>query len=315
MNEISVPTSKGSFDIPANFVRLFEYRYGYGGFGRLLESLVSDERPSCAAIGRDFGVTAAAVYEWIGRLRRYGVPIQRRKTVKDIASMDRAELMSTWGEVFNRKYGPDALDRLVRMLDKNCMTMADIGKEFGVTRERVRQWRVRLARFKPGWSLASHHRRKMCTWQRATAKPFPGKLASIAEAIRERGMTPKLYIYRSGLYLKVSGRAIVINGMRCHPARSRRAWDFNKSRTQYWHFTARYRSPELTHLFICGDPIEAIYVVPDAIIKPFGESIFIPTGDRTARNISKNRFDWEQYREAWHLLERPKREELAAIVA
>lgn len=43
---------------------------------------------------------------------------------------------------FNDRYGAGAHERLLSRLAHPCTTFAQIAKEFGVTRERVRQWQL-----------------------------------------------------------------------------------------------------------------------------------------------------------------------------
>ena len=46
---------------------------------------------------------------------------------------------------FDDRYGRDAHARLLERLDRPCVSFADIAAEFGVSRERVRQWRLQWA--------------------------------------------------------------------------------------------------------------------------------------------------------------------------
>jgi hypothetical protein len=46
---------------------------------------------------------------------------------------------------FDDRYGRDAHARLLERLDRPCVSFADIAAEFGVSRERVRQWRQQWA--------------------------------------------------------------------------------------------------------------------------------------------------------------------------
>jgi len=42
--------------------------------------------------------------------------------------------------IFDDRYGEGAFDRLLKLLGQPCLSFAAIGDQFGVTRERVRQW-------------------------------------------------------------------------------------------------------------------------------------------------------------------------------
>ena len=66
--------------------------------------------------------------------------------------------MSQVQTFFNERYGREAYDRLLALFDKPCVTYAQIADEFGVSRERVRQWHLAMA---PG-SPRGHERRRLC---------------------------------------------------------------------------------------------------------------------------------------------------------
>lgn len=61
-------------------------------------------------------------------------------------------------EVFEDRYGVAAYSRLLALFDEPCTSFADIAAQFGVTRERVRQWHLE---FRPG-APRGHQRRRLC---------------------------------------------------------------------------------------------------------------------------------------------------------
>jgi hypothetical protein len=63
-----------------------------------------------------------------------------------------------WRDLFEERYGDGALDDLIRMLAQPCVTFAAIAEEFGVTRERVRQWHLQLMPEAP----RGHERQRLC---------------------------------------------------------------------------------------------------------------------------------------------------------
>jgi hypothetical protein len=74
--------------------------------------------------------------------------------------------MRPWEQLFDDRYGEGAFRRLTGMLDQPCLTFATIGAEFGVTRERVRQWHGQLHPDAAG----GHERKRRCVmWQRRRA--------------------------------------------------------------------------------------------------------------------------------------------------
>ena len=50
-----------------------------------------------------------------------------------------------WMNLFEDRYGTGSYQRLMGMFDRPCVTFAEIAGQFGVSRERVRQWHRRAA--------------------------------------------------------------------------------------------------------------------------------------------------------------------------
>ena len=65
--------------------------------------------------------------------------------------------------LFDDRYGVGALQRLLNQLQQPCVTFAQIAADFGVTRERVRQWQ---ALYRPD-APTGRERRRMCQLQNA----------------------------------------------------------------------------------------------------------------------------------------------------
>jgi hypothetical protein len=59
---------------------------------------------------------------------------------------------------FNDRYGADAYRSLLASLEKPCVSYAETAAQFGVTRERVRQWHLLLMPDAP----RGHQRRRLC---------------------------------------------------------------------------------------------------------------------------------------------------------
>jgi hypothetical protein len=60
---------------------------------------------------------------------------------------------------FEDRYGLGAFDRLRALLAQPCVTFAEIAEQFGVTRERVRQWHLELMPEAP----RGHARKRLCS--------------------------------------------------------------------------------------------------------------------------------------------------------
>lgn len=68
--------------------------------------------------------------------------------------------------LFDDRYGTGAHQRLLERLAQPCASFAEIAEEFGVTRERVRQWH---AEYLPG-APKGQARRRLCMLQQARRK-------------------------------------------------------------------------------------------------------------------------------------------------
>ena len=63
-----------------------------------------------------------------------------------------------WMSLFEDRYGAGAYARLMEMFDRPCVTFAEIAGQFGVSRERVRQWHRQLLPDAP----RGHARKRLC---------------------------------------------------------------------------------------------------------------------------------------------------------
>ena len=77
-----------------------------------------------------------------------------------------------WPDLFEDRYGAGAYERLTELLDQPCTTFAEIATHFGVTRERVRQWHIRLRPDGP----RGHARQHLCWLQQQKRALFADPL-------------------------------------------------------------------------------------------------------------------------------------------
>ena len=63
-----------------------------------------------------------------------------------------------WVSLFEDRYGIGSQERLLALLRQPCVTFARIARDFGVTRECVRQWHWRLLPHAP----SGHERQRQC---------------------------------------------------------------------------------------------------------------------------------------------------------
>jgi hypothetical protein len=75
-----------------------------------------------------------------------------------VAGVQTVQSSPGWVQSFNDRYGVDAFGRLLGFLDQPCVSYAETASQFGVTRERVRQWHLFLIPNAP----RGHERRRLC---------------------------------------------------------------------------------------------------------------------------------------------------------
>jgi hypothetical protein len=73
---------------------------------------------------------------------------------------------------FDERYGDGAFQRLTERLEQPCLTFAQIADEFGVSRERVRQWHRQLLPHAP----SGHERQRLCAVYRRRRRLFGNAL-------------------------------------------------------------------------------------------------------------------------------------------
>ena len=77
----------------------------------------------------------------------------------DSAAAARREATDTrWRTIFEDRHGSGAYERLLGLFRQPCLSFADIAGQFGVSRERVRQWHVQLLPDAP----QGHQRQRLC---------------------------------------------------------------------------------------------------------------------------------------------------------
>jgi hypothetical protein len=75
-----------------------------------------------------------------------------------VSTADPVRPDAAWVQSFNDRYGADAYRTLIDSLEKPCVSYAEAAAQFGVTRERVRQWHLLLMPDAP----RGHERRRLC---------------------------------------------------------------------------------------------------------------------------------------------------------
>ena len=85
--------------------------------------------------------------------------------------------------LFEERYGPGSYQRLLALLQRPCVTFAQIANRFSVTRERVRQWHVLLLPSAP----SGRERRRQCALTRQRQRLLSdGLFSAFIRHARER---------------------------------------------------------------------------------------------------------------------------------
>lgn len=85
--------------------------------------------------------------------------------------------------LFAERYGPGSYERLLALLQRPCVTFAQIANRFSVTRERVRQWHVLLLPSAP----SGRERRRQCALTRQRQRLLSdGLFSAFIRHARER---------------------------------------------------------------------------------------------------------------------------------
>jgi hypothetical protein len=77
---------------------------------------------------------------------------------REVRVVGKERIDARWLAIFEDRHGAGSYDQLIELFQQPCVTFARIAHRFGVTRERVRQWHLRL------WPDAprGHERQRLC---------------------------------------------------------------------------------------------------------------------------------------------------------
>lgn len=235
------------------------------------------------------------------RLRNHG-------SIRKTNNIDRPWPMKAYKANFDKLHGEGSLNKLVELLSAPCNTYKDIGKVFGVSRERVRQWRVRFAK-EFNWDQTGYQRRNVCTIQHVIQRAIDAPNSSISQVFMDKleavGLTGKPVI---SITNHKRSNTLSVNGYRCKLNLRKTAVRISAAyRYLYYNFYTNGNLGDMDmynfQLFGCGD--NDVYVIPTNLIcfhYPKGR-IYIPTSlDNYGWNNIFPKIDWRKYKNAWHLL-------------
>lgn len=233
------------------------------------------------------------------RFRKHGDPliVKRRGRHAAIVQEERDRLQRL---SFEKLHGPGSVEKLKEMLKRPCNTLEEIGHEFGISSERIRQLYERLF---PDDDRPKHYRRKVCTVTRPRlpySGHFPASTLFVWRAARKHGLTVKSVNHKSGTY--AFRNRLLIGERRCKIAHTDKLHVPNVGSPGYTHF----HSPlwDWLEFFIAVrtalDGSTEIFILPREIVK--SHDIFIPFSRSTYHGGHTYKTDWLSYRDRWDLI-------------
>jgi hypothetical protein len=130
--------------------------------------------------------------------------------------------------IFEDRYGAGSQDRLLSLLGQPCVSFAAIASEFGVTRERVRQWQLELLPSAP----KGRERRRLCAVHQQRRRLFEDPLFRTFHRQARRHFGPgRIHPITSGAgYLRrliqIDGRIVALRDAGIERPRYRGRADF-----------------------------------------------------------------------------------------
>jgi len=183
--------------------------------------------------------------------------------------------------LFEERYGPGSYQRLIALLQRPCVTFAQIANRFSVTRERVRQWHVLLLPSAP----SGRERRRQCALSRQRQRLLSdGLFGAFIRHARERAphlrvepvLTPSGYRTRLG---RIDGRLVALREA------SRTASPHGDSLPPSYRLVGYRGDAELVYFMLNAD---SFLVVPVKELSLYGATFVDDGADRY--EPFKNRF-------------------------
>lgn len=215
-----------------------------------------------------------------------------------------------WQSWFKEKYGEEQFDFLTESLFDQCQTLEAVGQHFGVSRERVRQWRNIIRKWKPEL-VSQRTQRKYCNilarpnlWVQAEKKfILSPAMAYCKQKAEAEGL--KVEFKRYGKIYRFSKSVLVIENKLCRISFNQNIWNCNRRLTRfYFHCHVSRQKCDYQIVCLLHNSIWITFIFPREVL-PAKQMIYIPVDlDRPTHRGPKPAIDWKLYREAWHLLRR-----------
>lgn len=216
---------------------------------------------------------------------------------------------------FEMLHGIGSVFALYSLLAEDCRTFADIGKAFGLTKERIRQiYKKRIAPFLPHKN--GRGRLRQCTLARVHIKQFPKITLDIWREARKQGLKVRhLNSIRLNGQVSTIKHALILNDKNCKVQKCRHRFSPNRSAKHHRSYAyiqiSRYAVRRYDYfIFVMAIPgfNKRYFIIPakDLLASVFSVkeyfTIYLPVEKHRAYNCIRPRVDWQQYENAWHLL-------------
>jgi len=183
--------------------------------------------------------------------------------------------------LFAERYGPGSYERLLALLQRPCVTFAQIANRFSVTRERVRQWHVLLLPTAP----SGRERRRQCALSRQRQRLLSdGLFSAFLRHARERapGLRVEPVMTSSGFRTRlgrIDGRLVALRDA------SRIVTEKGDAQAASYRLVGYRGDAELVYFLLSA---ESFLVVPVKELSLYGATFVDDGMDRYKR--FKNRF-------------------------
>jgi len=199
---------------------------------------------------------------------------------------------------FDSSHGKGAFARLRRMLQESTLTYAQIGYEFGITRQRVSQLAQHFGI--NGWRRAGERINRRPPSVANKREEYPFAVRQVLGELERRGIpvAPHYTLDRRRRVAHKQLRTVLVNGVPCKVG-------YRNTRKQarfapFW-VAPQTRKAKAVVWGVRHGPTFRLYVIPLLELKNVTR-INIPVTGAYIGTSRKPKRDWTRFENAWHLL-------------
>lgn len=205
-------------------------------------------------------------------------------------------------KMFERLHGPGSAVQILQDLVRPCSSFAEIGKKYGLSRERVRQiYKSYLAEHLP--QRNGRQRQIFCSVLRPHRDTWPEETLVVWREARKAGLDVTYVNHQHGTMSHI----LSVNGHLCKVKSTRHTWGLNgygrKPHQQYFRFSFRDRAMQF-YILVAQVPDMPIqfFIVPVEQVRE--EGIYIPVDNYSPYGAypGKVKTNWQAFKDAWYLL-------------